>query len=167
VLAPLGGVVQSFANNAGRLDYGPAIILEHETDLGLRFYTLYGHLTKDSLDGLAAGRAFKRGEKIGRVGRSGENGGWPPHLHFQVIADLLGKSGDFPGVALPSQRAVWLSLCPDPNLILRIPELEARPRAGAREKEGLLEFRKRHLGPNLSLAYRRPPARPWLPPIPI
>ena len=46
------------------------------------------------------------------------NGGWTPHLHLQIITDLLGLGTDFPGVAPPSQRAAWAQLCPDPNLIV-------------------------------------------------
>jgi 4-aminobutyrate aminotransferase-like enzyme/Ser/Thr protein kinase RdoA (MazF antagonist) len=156
VLAPLEGAVHSFADNARALDYGPTIILEHEAEGGLRFYTLYGHLTRDSLEGLARGRKFKKGETIGRVGQRGENGGWPPHLHFQVISNLLGKSGDYAGVAPPSQRRVWLSLCPDPNLLLGIPESLLRPAIQQRDRDQLLELRSRVLGPNLSLSYRRP-----------
>lgn len=156
VLAPLDGIVHSFANNTGHLDYGPTIILEHEVDGGLKFFTLFGHLTGDSLNGLAKGRVFKKGELIGRVGPIGENGGWPPHLHFQIITDLLGKLGDFPGVGLPSQRNVWLSLSPDPNLILKIPENVMPPKTRRREKAEILDLRSRHLSPNLSISYRRP-----------
>ncbi len=156
VLAPLDGAVHSFADNDRPLDYGPTIILEHEAAGGLRFYTLYGHLTRDSLDGLAGGRKFKKGERIGGIGPSGENGGWPPHLHFQVISDLLGKSGDFPGVAPPSRRQVWLSLCPDPNLLLGIPESVLLPVTKQKDRSRLLDLRSRHLGPNLSLSYKRP-----------
>lgn len=156
VRAPLNGTVHSFADNHGRLDYGPTIILEHATDSGRRFYTLYGHLAKESLEGLAQGRPFRKGDRIGTVGRSPENGGWPPHLHFQIILDLLGKSGDFPGVALPSQREVWLSLSPDPALILKIPEGAIQPERRTRPKAQTLEIRRRRLGPNLSLSYRQP-----------
>jgi len=156
VLAPLQGVVHSFANNSSRLDYGPTIILEHKIDGGLKFYTLYGHLTADSLAGVAKGREFKRGERIGRIGSIRENGGWPPHLHFQIVTDLLGKSGDFPGVALPSQRNVWLSLSPDPNLVLKIPENIILSGCRPRDRAEILDLRSRHLGPNLSISYKRP-----------
>src|ERR1051325_11679101 len=30
----------------------------------------------------------------------------PPHVHFEVVLDMLGRTGDFPGVAPPSQRDV-------------------------------------------------------------
>ena len=76
------------------------------------FFTLYGHLSERSLEGLEAGREVGRGERVGWVGSLAVNGGWPPHLHFQVIVDLLGRAGDFPGVAAPSEREVWLSLVP-------------------------------------------------------
>jgi 4-aminobutyrate aminotransferase-like enzyme len=156
VLAPLDGTVHSFADNNGRLDYGPTIILEHEIEGGLKFFTLYGHLTGDSLNGLAKGRIFKKGERIGQIGTIGENGGWPPHLHFQIVTDLLGKSGDFPGVAVPSQREVWLSLSPDPNFILKIPGPSLHPQRRPRDSAEILDLRSRHLGPSLSVTYKRP-----------
>jgi 4-aminobutyrate aminotransferase-like enzyme/Ser/Thr protein kinase RdoA (MazF antagonist) len=156
VLAPLDGVVHSFRDNAGRLDYGATIILEHRAAADLKFYTLYGHLARQSLSGLKAGRTIRKGERLGRVGDLSENGGWPPHLHFQIIADLLGYEGDYPGVAAPSHRTVWLSLCPDPNLILKAPRNLVRSRVLSRDSEEILEMRRRHLGPNLSVHYRRP-----------
>ncbi|MGD8440849.1 MAG: peptidoglycan DD-metalloendopeptidase family protein [Holophagae bacterium] len=122
VVAPLDARVHSVADNAGLGDYGPTVILEHELD-GRRFWTLYGHLGRELVDRLEIGRELVGGESFAAVGAVEENGGWPPHLHFQLIADLLGRSGDFPGVAAPSERQRWLALCPDPNIILGIPEL--------------------------------------------
>ncbi|MDO8834538.1 MAG: phosphotransferase, partial [Vicinamibacterales bacterium] len=98
------------------------------TEGPVRFYTLYGHLSRASVAGLREGQAVAKGTCIARIGAETENGGWPPHLHFQVIADLLGRRGDFPGVARPSDRRVWLSLCPDPNLVARLPESTTAPR---------------------------------------
>jgi 4-aminobutyrate aminotransferase-like enzyme len=156
VFAPLDGVVHSFRDNRGSLDYGPTVILEHSPAEGLRFYTLYGHLTRESLTGLAVGRMFQKGEMVGRVGRPPENGGWPPHLHYQIIADLVGHEGDFPGVAPPSQRRVWKSLCPDPNLILKIPVPKLQAETVSRDIRLILDLRRRYLGPNLSISYQRP-----------
>ncbi|HEU5423387.1 MAG TPA: aminotransferase class III-fold pyridoxal phosphate-dependent enzyme, partial [Nitrolancea sp.] len=161
IFAPLEGVVHSFQDNAAPRDYGPTIILEHTvtnetTGAPLTFYTLYGHLSRDSLDGLREGMAVARGTEIARIGEEAVNGGWPPHLHFQIISDLLGKRGDFPGVARPSQRAVWLSLSPDPHLIARLPIAAAPEGEPPRAVEQLLDVRRRHLGGNLSVAYRRP-----------
>lgn len=123
ISTPLRAEVHSFANNQSLGDYGPTIILRHEPE-GVAFFTLYGHLSLQSLEGQHPGRRFAAGEVIGRVGESQENGGWPPHLHFQVITDMGQWRGDFPGVAAPSELKKYLELCPDPNLILCIPELE-------------------------------------------
>ena len=153
VLAPLPGRVHSFRDNAARLDYGPTVILEHAPADGPVFYTLYGHLTRASVAHLAAGDRVERGQQIATIGPAPENGDWPPHVHFQVIADMLDMQGDFPGVAAASARAAWLSLCPDPNLILGGPE---RFRAAPDARERLASERRRRLGPSLSLAYRAP-----------
>ncbi|MGH7538266.1 MAG: aminotransferase class III-fold pyridoxal phosphate-dependent enzyme, partial [Gemmatimonadales bacterium] len=155
VCAPLGGVVHSFRDNAAPLDYGPTVVLRHSVDAGqLTFYTLYGHLDRESVAWLRPGQPIANGTPVGRVGDSSVNGGWPPHLHFQIVTDLLDHEGDFPGVVRPSQRAVWTSLSPDPNLILRLPTERFPPAAPSRER--LLAERRHHLGPSLSLAYRRP-----------
>jgi 4-aminobutyrate aminotransferase-like enzyme/Ser/Thr protein kinase RdoA (MazF antagonist) len=155
VLAPLDGIVHSFGNNAATLDYGPTIILQH-TAAGkqLTFFTLYGHLSADSLDGLYEGMPVAQGTRFGKIGSYPVNGGWPPHLHFQIITDMLDKTGEFPGVARPSQRGIWLSLSPDPNLIARIPA-NCFP-AGALNAQEILETRVRHVGRSLSISYQKP-----------
>lgn len=118
VYAPTAGKVHSFALNDNPGDYGPTIILEHTLE-NHTFYTLYGHLSLDSLEGLYEGKTVKAGEKIASIGPFPINGDWPPHLHFQVITDIGTYRGDFPGVSSISNRAKYLELCPDPNLILR------------------------------------------------
>lgn len=153
VRAPLAGTVHSVADHDGRLDYGPTLILEHDAG-GTPFFTLYGHLDPGVLDRWEAGDRVERGERIARVGRAERNGGWAPHLHLQVAAELLGRADTFPGVARPAERELWTALSPDPNLLLGIEGLEpAPPPAGSAE---LLPARERHLGPNLSLSYERP-----------
>jgi 4-aminobutyrate aminotransferase-like enzyme/Ser/Thr protein kinase RdoA (MazF antagonist) len=156
VHTPLAGRVHSFRNNAARLDYGPTLILDHDPEDGPRFFTLYGHLSEDSLFGLRVGAAVNRGQVIGRVGAPPANGDWPPHVHFQIVTDLLDKEGDFPGVAAAGRRGVWMSLSPDPNLVLRIPTSHLRGAHEARAPESLRAERRERLGGNLSLAYRKP-----------
>jgi 4-aminobutyrate aminotransferase-like enzyme/Ser/Thr protein kinase RdoA (MazF antagonist) len=154
VRAPLAATVEAFANNAQHLDYGPVIILKHATDDGGAFYTLYGHLTLDSLKNLAVGQQIKAGEIFAAVGDATENGGWPPHLHFQIITDLLELSTSFPGVAKASERELWTSLSPDPNLLLGISEKyfpEKEPRLAETQTA-----RNSFLGKNLSLSYQQP-----------
>jgi len=122
VSAPYKGEVHSFQDNRGQGDYGPTIILAHIIE-GVRFYTLYGHLSRESLKGLSPGAPFSAGDTIAEVGRSSVNGNWPPHLHFEVIKDLEGRSGDFPGVCAPEDAPSFIENCPDPNLVLKLKTL--------------------------------------------
>jgi len=154
VRAPLAGTVHLFADNAAALDYGPVIILRHATDDGTPFFTLYGHLSRESLTGLEAGEPIAPGQRLATLGTPEVNGGWTPHLHVQIITDLLDLGIDYPGVARPSQRAIWLAFSPDPNGLLGIP-VERRPKA-PKTKEHTRKARERLLGRNLSLGYREP-----------
>jgi len=122
VYAPLDATVEHVANNDGELDYGPLIVLRHK-DAGGDYYTLYGHLGVDVLDRMAAGQSVAAGEQIATIGSPPTNGNWPPHLHFQLIKDLLDLGKDFPGVALKSQREYWLALSPSPAAFF--PEIDA------------------------------------------
>jgi len=117
VFAPLDGKVHSFANRKIHGDYGPVIILEHEFD-NVSFHTLFGHLSSSSLEGLQVGKEFVAGEVLGSMGEYNENFHWPPHLHFQVIQDMQGAKGDYPGVAIASQGTYSLNNCPDPSILI-------------------------------------------------
>ncbi len=110
--------MHSFQNNEGDRNYGPTIILEHKVSPELTFYTLYGHLSLESLDGLQVGQKIVKGHQIASVGAISVNGNWPPHVHFQVMLDMLGYEGDFPGVAFPEQAEIWKSICPNPAILL-------------------------------------------------
>lgn len=121
VITPLNARVHSSRINEAAGDYGPTIILEHTPTPGLTFHTLYGHLSRDSLKGLKPGTAFMAGEKIAELGTKRENGGWPPHLHFQIILEIGSTKGDYPGVCRRSEAERWLAICPDPARLLGLP----------------------------------------------
>jgi murein DD-endopeptidase MepM/ murein hydrolase activator NlpD len=118
IFAPLAGKVHSFQNNANFGDYGPTIILEHTLENTV-FYTLYGHLSLESLEGLLVGKVFATGEPLATIGNETVNGNWIPHLHFQIITNLLGKSGDFFGVAPKSEIDFYLNICPNPAFMIK------------------------------------------------
>lgn len=119
VLSPLDGVIHSFQENTNFGDYGPTIILLHT--LGKQsFYTLYGHLSRESLEDKKVGQEIKAGQTIAWLGTPNVNGNYAPHLHFQVIRDLEGKKGDYPGVTSQAQLEYFKENCPDPNLLLKI-----------------------------------------------
>jgi 4-aminobutyrate aminotransferase-like enzyme/Ser/Thr protein kinase RdoA (MazF antagonist) len=154
VYAPLPGRVLIAHDNRAPLDYGPVLILEHEGPTRDLFYTLYGHLSRESLDRVSVGQEVAAGEQIGTIGSSEVNGGWPPHLHFQVIEDLLGLGADFPGVCRASQRAVWGAFSPDPSRLLGLPavaQLQPEP-----TREETRAVRHRRFGGNLRLGYHDP-----------
>lgn len=154
VCSPLEGEIYSCRDNGKSLDYGPTVILCHSFGKGRKFFTLYGHLDRSSLNSLHPGMKIPKGRQIGKVGNMEENGGWPSHLHFQVISDILDRQASFPGVSCPSQRSVWKSICPDPNLLLGIPEKLLDPPGRTAGK--IIDFRKKHLGKSLSVSYREP-----------
>ncbi|TDQ09716.1 peptidoglycan DD-metalloendopeptidase family protein [Pedobacter metabolipauper] len=110
--------VHSFKFNDHFGDYGATIILKYEIG-DLVFHALYGHLSLASLDGLEEGQLIPSGSQFAAFGIAEENGHWPPHLHFQLILDLQGLAGDYPGVCRFSKRAGYLKNCPDPELILK------------------------------------------------
>jgi peptidoglycan LD-endopeptidase LytH len=118
VYAPMSGRIHSFRDNDHFGDYGPTIILQHELD-GLEIYTLYGHLNRACLEGLSAGESVSKGLQIAALGKQHENGHWPPHLHFQLMFDMEGCYGDYPGVGRYSKKDLYLKNIPDPNLILQ------------------------------------------------
>ncbi|TXK77618.1 peptidoglycan DD-metalloendopeptidase family protein [Mesonia sp. K4-1] len=120
VLLPLNGKIHSFKNNQNHGDYGPTIIIEHSLEAHT-FYTLYGHLTLSSLDGIQTGDVLEKGSVIGYLGEASVNGDYAPHLHFQIIRDLEGNRGDYPGVCAVKDLAFYTENCPNPNLLLKLP----------------------------------------------
>lgn len=113
VCAPLPGRVHSFKDNNHSGDYGPTIVLEHALG-NERFYSLYGHLSRGSLSQIKINQMISRGEVFAYLGTPEENVDWPPHLHFQLIYDLDGKQGDYPGVCFESEKKKQLKNCPNP-----------------------------------------------------
>ena len=119
IYAPLSGTLHSFKNNTNYGDYGPTLVLRH-TMGDFSFYTLYGHLSKSSLDGKTVGQTFEKGTQIATLGSAEVNGAYPPHLHFQIVRDLKGYTGDYPGVSHIKDLSYYKDNCPDPNLLLNL-----------------------------------------------
>ena len=117
VYAPLEGTVHSYAFNEAYGDYGATLILQHDIN-GFLFHTLYGHLSLASIQQKQEGQLIAKGEWIAAFGEPAENGHWPPHLHFQIIVDMQGMKGDYPGVCRFSEKEKYLTNCPDADSIL-------------------------------------------------
>jgi murein DD-endopeptidase MepM/ murein hydrolase activator NlpD len=112
VFAPLDGQIHSFQINPGSGNYGPTIILYHPAE---KIYSLYGHLANDDLKHLKVGNEIAAGQLLCHLGDPIENGGWPPHLHFQLIRDMQGLAGDYPGVCAKRDLDFYANNCPDPT----------------------------------------------------
>jgi murein DD-endopeptidase MepM/ murein hydrolase activator NlpD len=119
VLAALDGRVHSFQYNNNLGDYGPTIILEHQLEQHV-FYTLYGHLSLESIATIKVGDLFTKGQELATLGDATVNGDYSPHLHFQIIKNIEDNFGDYPGVCSKNKMTYYLENCPDPNLLLKI-----------------------------------------------
>lgn len=154
MFAPLRGEVFVVEYRAGHLDYGGVIILRHQTPEGDTFYTLYGHLDPEFLDRLTVGQVIEQGEEFCRFGDPSMNGGWAPHVHFQLALTTEGIEADWPGVGDPDEMYLWRAVCPNPVALLNLPDEKVRYVPTG--KADILEHRKAHFGGNLSLSYADP-----------
>ena len=152
VFAPLDGIVHSVYNHDSDRNYGPTIILKHTISKVLTFYTLYGHLSIECMTTLKAGDQIIRGQKIAAIGDNYVNGGWPPHLHFQIMLDLLGNTNDFPGVGFAHERDLYLSNCPNPTKFFGLEPSNIETDFNNR----IINTRDQHLGKGLSVSYKKP-----------
>ncbi|WP_069301041.1 aminotransferase class III-fold pyridoxal phosphate-dependent enzyme [Neptunicoccus sediminis] len=152
--APLDGVVEVIENRTTHLDYGGVIILRHETPDGTPFFTLYGHLAPDSLSSLKTGDTIAKGTAFCALGDASENGGWAPHVHFQLALTTEGMGHDWPGVANPDEMELWGGVCPNPAALLNLPDdavaYQPMPKAETLGK------RRKHFGENVKLSYSDP-----------
>ena len=122
--APVGTPVKSFYDgeiflfkyNDQKLDYGYTIITKHQIK-GQNIYALYGHLSNSSLKNKNIGQKIYSGEVIAYLGNEEENGGWPPHVHFQLSL-IEPKICDLPGVVSEENHNIALKIFPDPIKVL-------------------------------------------------
>jgi peptidoglycan LD-endopeptidase LytH len=136
--APMGTPVYNFDDgiliSQGYLpdsgDYGYCMVLEYVwrqvkplkgrsyyIEAGELYWGLYGHLSASSLQLHSVGDRIPFGNKIAMLGTQHENGGWAPHLHFQ-LSFTKPKGFDMPGVVSLAERERALDLYPDPRQVL-------------------------------------------------
>jgi len=122
--APIGTPIKSFdkgeifmyKNNNRVLDYGYTIITRHTIN-NQDFFALYGHLSENSIKDKYVGKSINAGDVIGYIGSEKENGGWPPHIHFQLSL-IQPKECDLPGVVSDKNHDLALKVFPDPRIVL-------------------------------------------------
>jgi 4-aminobutyrate aminotransferase-like enzyme/Ser/Thr protein kinase RdoA (MazF antagonist) len=157
VHAPFAGKVAFLHDDAVAFGFGPTVLLEHVTDTGEIFWTLYGHLSRETLATLTVGQLIATGESFAAFGTAEENGNWAPHLHFQLVTDHLGLEGRMFGVGVRDQWQVWREVSPDPSVVLglSVPASVIVPR----DKDFLVRERHRRIGRSLSIAYSATPLK--------
>ena len=108
------GIVHSFGYNDAHLDYGNVVIMEYKFD-DVKLWALFGHLSSATIanDRLSIGQIIEAGEIVGWIGPEEENGGWPPHVHFQLSLKEP-VTHDMPGVVSREERAQSLKDYPHP-----------------------------------------------------
>lgn len=121
---PEGTAVHSFAPsvvehagyNAAAGDYGHVLVVRVAVE-GAPLWALYGHLSAESVRRSPVGSRWETGDVLGWLGGPSENGGWPPHLHFQLSVDRP-ETHDLPGVVSLTDRVDALRRYPDPRRVL-------------------------------------------------
>lgn len=152
ILAAFDGEVYDAKIIDIHLDYGGVVMLKHNI-AQLCFYTLYGHLSHQSVSKLKQGQSIKAGEPFVELGDYKENGNWPPHLHFQLILDDFGLKCDFPGVIANDEKDFWSSISMNPGLILK--GLNHNVVAETENDSNILDKRESLLAKNLSISYKK------------
>ncbi|PVA10046.1 peptidase M23 [Pelagivirga sediminicola] len=154
VFTPLAATVYFTEKRDTPLDYGGMVILAHVTPEGDEFHTLYGHLDPASFAHLREGQTLAAGEAFASLGDDTCNGGWAPHLHFQLALTLAGMGNDWPGVADPDEAELWRAICPNPAALMNL--ADAKVTYSPPDKAAVLEMRQQHFGSNLKLSYTDP-----------
>jgi hypothetical protein len=104
--------------------WGTFVILEHKLN-GTIFYSISGHLNKKRL--VVKGQRISRGDVIGRVGNTEENGFWFPHVHFQFISEQEMRRREHPftldGYGKQKNLSYLRKHYPDPLVVLPMADL--------------------------------------------
>lgn len=110
------GAIYAIGVNPAKGDYGPTLITEHQVD-GQRLWVLHGHLSWKSIMHHKVGEPISHGQVIAEIGSEAENGGWPPHLHFQLSTQAP-EGHDMRGVFTLEEAIEARAVHPDPRIIL-------------------------------------------------
>lgn len=157
LFTPLDAEVVGLTINPDPLDYGGLIMLAHEPVPGMRFLTLWGHLSHQSVRNLRLGQRLLAGDRVAWLGDFPENGGWLPHLHLQIVVPPYADVSGIPGVGEAELEAVWAEMYPKAYDFAGL-FAETFAREG-RSKAELLAARKALLGRNLSISYSASPLK--------
>jgi 4-aminobutyrate aminotransferase-like enzyme/Ser/Thr protein kinase RdoA (MazF antagonist) len=126
---------------AGEVHYSTKnkLMLKHVVSNELTFYSCYSFIDAN----LPVGQKIKKGEIIGKTTQL--------NFQFHVMLDLIGVP--FVRTVNSQQSHLWKSISPDPWLLFCG---QKSPKISSIRNEKIIEYRKQHLGKNMSIAYREP-----------
>jgi len=118
--APLDSIVEECGYESGEGNYGGYVLLRHERPDIRTFYSLYGHLKKDSLP--VEGTVVPGGRPFAEIGNFHENGNWFFHTHLQIITEQ-GKAEGYISKGYCSDKDLGRieNLCPSPLHLFTVP----------------------------------------------
>jgi 4-aminobutyrate aminotransferase-like enzyme/Ser/Thr protein kinase RdoA (MazF antagonist) len=151
---PLAATVVSVEIEEDPLGYGGLVALEHRPEGCPPFVTLWGHLAHEVTTRLKPGDRLEAGDLVAMMGAPEQNGGWAPHLHFQISTDPSLAARDILGVGEARYLDVWAELFPDASMLAGIPAETFRQ--SGRTRPEIVAARKEMLLPNLSISYSEP-----------
>ena len=154
VHSPLSATVVVAEYQSRSLDYGGMVILSHQTTADDVFYTLYGHLDPSSIASLSVGQVLAKGQVFAALGNVEGNGGWNPHLHFQLALSIQGIGNNWPGAADPDEIALYNAIFPNPAVLMNLDDHKTN--YIGTQKSQILASRKANFAENLKLTYTDP-----------
>lgn len=113
IFAPVNCQIWGAANLANEGDYGGTLVLQAQWDT-FDLFMLLGHLSKATTSRWKSGDRVEKGDLLGWLGGPRENGGWNPHLHWQ-LSWLKPLRVDLPGAVRPRHRDWARRVFPDPT----------------------------------------------------
>ncbi|WP_394827905.1 aminotransferase class III-fold pyridoxal phosphate-dependent enzyme [Pendulispora albinea] len=141
VHAPLDGVIHGVSPGDDKAHR--ELALEHRTADGTPFWLVVGPLRTETALGIAPGQPVRRGALLGAAAKAG--------LRIHVFTARLGR------LPAPVETELWQSICPDPNLLLRLPLASLpSPAAPERTRQELARRRRTNLSSALSTSYTEP-----------
>ena len=162
VHAPLAGEVMLARWLPERSDYGGLVVLHHRTDSGEAFEALYGHLARTSVEALQTGQKVEESQAFAVLGDPAENGGWPSHLHIQLLVEGIDDSGTIPlGNSTPEDFLARSAFSPCPAALLNLSDEAATWKSTPTEE--LRSRRAARFADNIRISYSQPmqPVRGW------
>lgn len=118
--APLDAVVEECGYESGEGNYGGYVLLRHGGPGFRTFYSLYGHLDRDSLP--AEGTRVSGGHPFAHIGDYHENGNWFFHTHLQILTEQ-GKTEGYVSKGYCNDKDLdrMHELCPSPLHLFIVP----------------------------------------------